>query len=127
MSDSVAAPVQLTAGRRWPRSGASLVAQGQPMMWLTAGALGIALAMTLGLLLLILVRGLYTFWPAPLSRFELVDGTVYQGEVTRSEKYRMPADALESLPASARQAAEVRLASQSGWSIEWTRCSDTLQ
>ena len=89
------------------------------MMWLTAGTLGIALIMTLGLLLLILVRGLGTFWPAPLARFELVGGAVHLGEVTRRNRYRPPANALESLPADAIPAAEALLGAQRGWSTRW--------
>ena len=50
------------------RRGTSLVAHGEPMLWLTAGMLVVALVMTSGLLVLIAVRGLSTFWPAPLAR-----------------------------------------------------------
>ena len=114
----VAGPGQARAARR-PRSGASLAAQGQPMLWLTAGALVIALVMTIGLLVLILVRGLGTFWPAPLARFETVDGSVHLGEVTRRDRYRPAQSAVESLPAAAQESARRLLDRQRGWSTRW--------
>ena len=112
------APARRGAARR-QRSGASLVAVGQPMMWLTAGALVIALVMTLGLLALILVRGLGTFWPAPLERLQTVDGSVHLGEVTRRDRYRPARNAVESLPAAARESARRLLDRQHGWSTRW--------
>ena len=89
------------------------------MMWLTAGALVIALVMTLGLLLLILVRGLGTFWPAPLARFEMADGSVHVGEVTRRDRYQPAASAIDSLPAAAQEPARELLERQRGWSTRW--------
>ncbi len=89
------------------------------MMWLTAGTLVIALVMTLGLLVLILARGLGTFWPAPLARFETVDGSVHLGEVTRRDRYRPAQNAVESLPATAQESARRRLDRQRGWSTRW--------
>ncbi len=107
------------APRRRVRSGASLVAQGQPMMWLTAGTLAIALVMTLGLLLLILVRGLGTFWPAPLARFEMADGSVHLGEVTRLDRYRPAGNVIDSLPSATQEPARELLDRQRGTSTRW--------
>ena len=114
-----AATARPHARRRRVRSGASLVAQGQPMMWLTAGTVVIALVMTLGLLLLILVRGLGTFWPAPLARFEMVDGSVHLGEVTRRDRYRPTGNVIDSLPAATQEPARELLGRQRGWSTRW--------
>lgn len=119
MSNTSAIALKPAAEHRRMRSGASLVAQGQPMMWLTAGTLVIALFMTTGLLLLILVRGVGTFWPMPLARFELVDGTVQIGEVTRRNRYKPSVTAVESLPREERPAAEAFLRRQLGWSTRW--------
>ena len=113
------APARPRVRRRRPRSGASLIAQGQPMMWLTAGTLVVALVMTLGLLLLIVVRGLGTFWPAPVARFEMTDGSVHVGEVTRRDRYRPAGGAIDSLPAAARAPARELLARQRGTSTRW--------
>ena len=73
-------------GRRPPRGRrTTLFAHGEPMMWLTGGALALAVFMILGLLTLVLVQGFGTFWPGPLERFELDSGRVALGEVTRVE------------------------------------------
>ncbi len=114
-----AATARPSARRRRVRSGASLVAQGQPMMWLTAGTLVIALVMTLGLLLLILVRGLGTFWPAPLARFEMADGSVHLGEVTRRDRYRPAGNVIDSLPSATQEPARELLDRQRGTSTRW--------
>ena len=70
------------------RSRVSLFAQGEPMIWLTGGGLAIALCMIVGLLALILCNGIATLWPAPVPQFQTSDGTVYMGEVTRTESFR---------------------------------------
>ncbi len=71
--------------RRLTRRRTSLFAHGEPMVWLTGGALVIALAMIAGLLLLVLGQGGLTFWPKPLDRFVLEGGVALMGEVTSSE------------------------------------------
>lgn len=55
-----------TAGGRW-------LASGDPWVWLTAGAVSISTVMVLGLLVLIAVRGLGHFWPAPVAAFTYQD------------------------------------------------------
>lgn len=67
-------------------SGASLLSQGEPMLWLTGGALAVCLAMIAGLLLLVLAQGLRSFWPQPVVRLETAGGAV-MGEVTRRERF----------------------------------------
>ena len=68
------------------RSGhAMLTAHGEPWVWLTAASLAIAIAMIVGLLAFIAVRGLATFWPVPMERFTLADGRALLGEVTERE------------------------------------------
>ncbi|MFM8283190.1 MAG: phosphate ABC transporter permease PstA [Planctomycetaceae bacterium] len=59
---------------------AALVAEGEPWVWLTAGALALALAMILGLTGFIAREGLRTFWPVPLEEVQLADGTLLLGE-----------------------------------------------
>ncbi|MBI3468982.1 MAG: phosphate ABC transporter permease PstA, partial [Planctomycetes bacterium] len=66
----------------------ALSAHGEPMIWLTGGALAVALAMIIGLLGLVFYQGLRTFWPARLVRTETRDGQVYLGEVSAAEGYR---------------------------------------
>ena len=68
----------------------SLAARGQPMVWLTSAALATCTLMIAGLLVLILVKGLSTFWPREVVRFVANDGNEYLGEVTRSEQVIVP-------------------------------------
>jgi len=100
--------------RRQGAGGGSLAAQGEPMIWLAGGALAIALAMIVGLLGFILVKGTTTFWPGVLRRVERIDGTVYLGEVTRSEWYRLDKKALAKLPPPAAAAARAQMAAHGG-------------
>jgi phosphate transport system permease protein len=68
--------------------GASLAAHGEPMVWLTGGALIIALTMIAALLGFIVYQGTVTFWPAPLIAVHLADGRALLGDVTRHETYQ---------------------------------------
>ncbi len=96
--------------------GSTLHAAGEPMVWLTGGALALCALMIAGLLALVLWQGLSTFWPVPVERLTTHDGRVYMGEITRVERYRVePAD-LEALPAGARATVEARLAENEGLS-----------
>ena len=60
-------------------------ALGEPMIWLTGGALVVCLVMILGLVGMILTQGLTTFWPRPIERVTLEDGTVFLGVPTKTE------------------------------------------
>ena len=52
--------------RAWFKTGA-------PWVWLNAAAVSLSLIMVFGLLILIAVRGLGHFWPAPVAAFEYVE------------------------------------------------------
>ncbi|NQW47493.1 MAG: phosphate ABC transporter permease PstA [Planctomycetes bacterium] len=71
--------------RRLRSAHASLSAHGEPWVWLTGGALALAIVMITGLLLFIAVRGASTFWPAPLELVTLVDARRTLGEVAARE------------------------------------------
>ncbi|MFM9024989.1 MAG: phosphate ABC transporter permease PstA [Planctomycetaceae bacterium] len=66
--------------RRLRSAHSSLAAHGEPWVWLTAGSLALALAMIVGLLAFIAMRGAATFWPVPLELVELGDGRRVLGE-----------------------------------------------
>lgn len=86
-SDAIAASAGAKGGRRRLRSAyTNVAAQGEPWVWLTGGALATALAMILGLLCFIVVRGASTFWPQPLEVVELVDGRKTLGEISGREQ-----------------------------------------
>ncbi len=82
-----------------------LSAHGEPMLWLTGGALLLCLIMVFGLVALVVTMGLGTFWPAPLELVELNDGTRRLGAVTRVETYEPGEATLEAMdPVSADRA-----------------------
>lgn len=78
-------PAKVGRGRRERSATTTVSAYGEPMVWLTGGALAVAVLMITGLLMLILVQGLSTFWPAPLVEFKLTSGERRLGEVSRRE------------------------------------------
>ena len=71
--------------RRTLQSGFSLMARGEPKIWLTGGMLVICLAMIAGLLTLIVASGLATFWPGPIDWLLLSDQQMDIGEPQRTE------------------------------------------
>jgi phosphate transport system permease protein len=58
---------------------------GDPFIWLTGGALALALIMVAGLVGIILVNALGYFWPANVVRVTLDDGTILTGPVVERE------------------------------------------
>jgi len=63
---------------------------GEPFVWLTGGALALSLIMVAGLVLLVMANGLGFFWPSPIVRLTLADGTIQMGEVTDREAIPTP-------------------------------------
>lgn len=78
--------------QRGSRPGLSVLAEGEPMIWLSGGALGFALLMIVGLLGLIVYQGMATFWPGRIYRVQLTDGTVLMGEIVQEETYSLSSD-----------------------------------
>lgn len=103
--ETVAPPKESAPRRRSGRRVTSLGAFGEPMLWLTGGALAIALAMIVGLLALVVYEGTSTFWPTAVPRIETVDGRTLMGEVATTETYRPESQAFDRLPESLRAAA----------------------
>ncbi|MCH8507898.1 MAG: ABC transporter permease subunit [Phycisphaerales bacterium] len=56
-----------------------LSARGEPMIWLTGGALVVCLVMIIGLVGMIVTHGMTTFWPRPVEQVTLQDGSVFLG------------------------------------------------
>ncbi|HZZ79092.1 MAG TPA: phosphate ABC transporter permease PstA, partial [Gemmataceae bacterium] len=59
----------------------------------------VALAMIVGLLALVLCRGLATFWPKPLVELRTFSGEALLGELSQRETYRPSEQRLAELPA----------------------------
>lgn len=89
------------ARRRKPRP--SLFALGEPMVWLTGGALAICLTMIFGLLLVVVWNGIGTFYPRPLVQIRTIGGETILGKVVRSERWTPTEAFLAGLPKSARE------------------------
>lgn len=100
--------------RRRVRSKSSLFAAGEPLIWLTGGALAACAFMVAGLLLLVLAKGLGTFWPSPLVRVELVDGQTFTGEITRDEYFKPSPEQLAAMSDKVRQRALAEAAENDG-------------
>ncbi|MFN3153001.1 ABC transporter permease subunit [Bremerella sp.] len=71
------------------RPGLTVLSQGEPMIWLSGGALALALLMIFGLLGLIIYQGMASFWPGRLYLVTLKDGSVMMGELTAEEDYTL--------------------------------------
>ena len=98
-------PSTQSSHRRRPRRGGNLTAAGEPLQWLTGGALVISLVMVAGLLGLILVQGLKTFWPQPVVRLQTHDGRTVFGEPFRDEEFELSKELYAQLPEETRSAA----------------------
>ncbi len=94
------APAASTGKQRIRRkaleSGFSLLARGEPQIWLTGGMLAICLAMIASLMMLIIASGLPTFWPRQVDWLVLRDGTFEMGELQLMTAVDVESDA--SLP-----------------------------
>jgi phosphate transport system permease protein len=63
---------------------------GEAWVWFTGSALGISVLMIAGLILVILVNGLGFFWPQPLDKVTLDDGSAWLGQVVAREPIPHP-------------------------------------
>jgi len=78
-------PQDATRPKRGGRSGT-----GDTWIWLTGSALGFSLLMIAGLIAVILVNGLGSFWPDSLVKVKLKDGGMFLGEVVDREPIPQP-------------------------------------
>jgi phosphate transport system permease protein len=76
------------ARARWREPG--LFGRGDPYVWFTGSALGISLLMIGGLIIVVLINGLGFFWPSPLEKVTLRDGSVFLGEIVAREPIPKP-------------------------------------
>lgn len=89
--------------RRRGSAHTTMSAHGAPLVWLTGGAMATALAMIVGLLVLVLYQGLQTFWPGALVQWTVSNNSgegsqsVLLGEVARTESFRPEPGFLDEL------------------------------
>jgi phosphate transport system permease protein len=70
-----------------------LLRNGEPLIWLTGGALALALIMVGGLVAIIVNNAAGLFWPRAVVRVTLADGKVLTGEIADRERIPGPTDA----------------------------------
>ena len=75
-------------GRRVRRFSADLSAAGEPALWGFGGALARGIILIAGFLMMVLYNGATTFWPKPIDRVELSDGSVIAGVERRGTIFR---------------------------------------
>jgi phosphate transport system permease protein len=63
----------------------SVWSTGEPFIWLTGGALTLALLLVIGLVTLIVWNGMGFFWPKDVTRLSLSDGSVMTGQIVDRE------------------------------------------
>ncbi len=95
---------QRRRSRHW-RGGNSVIAHGEPMLWLTGSGLIICLTMIALLLSYVVVQGLMTFWPVPLQRLNTVANVTYLGEMAAEESYSLDYSSLDTLTGPTQDAA----------------------
>jgi phosphate transport system permease protein len=66
------------------------IRRGDHLIWLTGSALAACVLMIVGLVTVILVNGLGFFWPSPLLKVTLKDGSVFLGELANREPIPNP-------------------------------------
>ena len=103
------------AKKRNAQGGGTLVAYGEPMVWLTGGGLAVAAMMIVALLFLVFYQGAFTFWPRPIVRVTLHDGAIHMGEVTRDNYYQPAEHIIARLPEENRHTAFKEIESNDGW------------
>ncbi len=76
------------APRQRRRFSADLSALGEPALWGFGGALALGIIMIAVFLAVVLYNGATTFWPKPIDRVELTDGSVIAGTERRGTIFR---------------------------------------
>ncbi|MEQ1824350.1 MAG: ABC transporter permease subunit [Pirellula sp.] len=81
-------------------SGHTLLAQGEPLVWLTGGMFAIACSMIAVLLGFIVFQGLRTHWQRSVGFYALNDGSILGGELLNSQPYSVDQQSLSALDAT---------------------------
>jgi ABC-type phosphate transport system permease subunit len=103
-----ASPAETSRGTKKGRSrrarqGNSLLAQGEPSVWATGGALTVAILMIVGLLVFVFIQGVSTFWPEDVIQVRTVDGKTLLGEWIRDETYKPAPAVFDALPPDVKE------------------------
>jgi phosphate transport system permease protein len=99
------------------RRGVTFYAEGEPMVWLTGGALGLALLMIIGTLSYVAYMGAANFWPLKITQIDAVQGNAYLGEITRQQRFQPTAANLAHFDDVQRSHVRSSLASTDGYAV----------
>ncbi|MCC5849674.1 MAG: phosphate ABC transporter permease PstA [Verrucomicrobia bacterium] len=88
---------------RGGRRSMSLYAEGEPMVWLTGGALGFSLLMIMIMLLYVFWMGFSNFWPQSVMKVTTHEGAVHMGTVNRVQNFQVSAAILGALEEQAEE------------------------
>ncbi len=120
MSDASATPPATVPATPRPRRrrnsspATTILARGEPSVWITGGALALAITMILGLLSLVVWAGSSTFWPLRVHRIEFDGAATIMGEISRWDDFRPSSDVIASLPPGSRARAAAVLEANDG-------------
>lgn len=89
------APTTPTLNKR--RRGSSLLAYGEPMVWLTGGALAVCVLMVISLITFVVWQGGRTFWPVDILRIETHGNRTLMGELFREQFHDVRVENLANL------------------------------
>lgn len=107
-----ASPPPARRRSRFRGGGQSLLAHGEPILWLNGAGLAICLLMIAWLLGLILIQGLMTFWPATVVQIKTIDDRTLMGEICDRETYSLKYSTLSNLSGSSAEVAGTLLHGQ---------------
>lgn len=99
-----------------------LFRDGHPWVWITRCGTALLLLMVVGIVAIVVVNGLSTFWPRRLVRYELKDGTVVVGEEMRREVRKVGQASVEETQVFLRVGN--RDLSGGGGDFRWIRADD---
>lgn len=102
-SPSTPEPSASVPRRRVTSPAASLISRAEPALWFTGGSMVLCVVMILMLLGFVFYNGTSTFWPVPIVKTTLHDGTVHMGEITRRGSFTPSESRLDQVPESARR------------------------
>jgi phosphate transport system permease protein len=97
------------------RSAKNILAHGEPMIWLTGGAMSICLVMISVLLVFVAYEGIVTFWPVPVIQIRTIEGKTVMGEVTRHDRFRPEQSVLDSFPTAYQNDLKKQILDKDGW------------
>ena len=107
-------PTRASFRAKRAKPGSPFAAHGEPLLWLTGGALILALAMIVCLLALVVYQGFSTFWPQPVLEVTTSDGSIFMGELSRSETFTPSDTFFEELPEDVAKRARAEIAADDG-------------